>query len=147
MYVIGERINGMFQDVKGALIDRDAKVIQDLATAQMAAGATALDVNVGPALSDAEGGLMWLVETIREVSDAPLVIDTAKWNVMSAVVPKVPGEKILNSCKADVEIAAKVRGGIVDDGGDPAGVGDAGSGAFQDVRPGTDNARSEYANI
>ena len=110
MYVIGERINGMFVDVKRALQERNADVIQDLAKRQMAAGATALDVNVGPAVSDAQGAMLWLVETIRAVSDAPLAIDTAKWDVMAAVVPQVPGDKILNSSKADPEIATQYVG-------------------------------------
>jgi len=106
MYVIGERINGMFADVKQAIRDENAKVIQDLAQRQLAAGASALDVNVGPAVSDAQGAMMWLVKTVREVTDAPLAIDTAKWEIMRAVIPQVPGTKILNSTKADPEIAA-----------------------------------------
>ncbi len=105
MYVIGERINGMFTDAKEAIRQKDAKVIQDLAKRQMEAGASALDVNVGPAVPDAKDAMLWLVETIRAVTDAPLAIDTAKWDVMSAVIPKVPGEKILNSTKADPETA------------------------------------------
>jgi len=107
MYVIGERINGMFADVRKAIRGKNAEVIQDLAKRQLAAGATALDVNVGPAASDAAGTMMWLVETIRSVTDAPLAIDTAKWEVVSAVIPQVPGEKIINSSKADPEIAAQ----------------------------------------
>ena len=107
MYVIGERINGMFEDVKKAIQEKDGKVIQDLAKRQMAAGASALDVNVGPAARDAEGAMLWLAEQIRSVSDAPLAIDTAKWQVMAAVVPKIPGDKILNSTKADPEIATE----------------------------------------
>ena len=103
MYVIGERINGLFTDVKLAIQGKDAAVVQDLAKRQMAAGATALDVNVGPAVSDGEGAMLWLVETIRAVSDAPLAIDTAKWDTMKAVIPHVPGEKIMNSSKADPE--------------------------------------------
>jgi len=110
MYCIGERINGMFADVKQAIRESNAEVVQDLAKRQMAAGAWALDVNVGPAVSDAEGAMLWLVETIRAVTDAPLVIDTAKWEIMSAVVPKVPGEKVLNSSKADPEIASQYVG-------------------------------------
>jgi len=116
MYVIGERINGMFSDVKEAIRGKNAEVIQDLAKRQMAAGASALDVNVGPAVSDAEGAMLWLVETIRGVSDAPLVIDTAKWDVMSAVVPQAPGQKIINSSKADPEIAAQYVGLAVENG-------------------------------
>ena len=75
MYVIGERINGMFQNVKDAIQKQDAKVIQDLAKQQLEAGAQALDVNVGPAASDAQGAMVWLAESIREVTDAPLSID------------------------------------------------------------------------
>ncbi|NQU75446.1 MAG: dihydropteroate synthase [Planctomycetes bacterium] len=105
MYVIGERINGMFENVKRAIQRKDAKVIQDLAKQQLTAGATALDVNVGPAAADAEGAMLWLAEAIRGVTDAPLSIDTAKWDVMCAVVSKIPGAKILNSSKADPEIA------------------------------------------
>ncbi len=107
MYVIGERINGMFTDVKVAIQEQNPEVIRDLAKRQLAAGATALDVNVGPAVSDATSAMLWLVEAIREVTDAPVAIDTAKWDVMEAVIPKVPGKKILNSSKADFEIASK----------------------------------------
>lgn len=110
MYIIGERINGMFQDVKRALQEKNAEIIKDLAKRQMSAGAWALDVNVGPAVSDAEGGMLWLVETIRTVTDAPLAIDTAKWKVMSAVVPQVPGEVVINSSKADPDIVAQYAG-------------------------------------
>ncbi len=116
MYVIGERINGMFKDVKEAIVARDANVIQDLARRQVACGASALDVNVGPAASDAIGAMLWLVENIRAVTDAPLAIDTAKWDVMSAVVPQVPGDKILNSAKADPEIAIQYIGLAVENG-------------------------------
>ncbi|MHC4713889.1 MAG: dihydropteroate synthase [Planctomycetota bacterium] len=101
MYIIGERINGMFTDVRDAIVAKDGSVIQDLAKRQVTAGADALDVNVGPASSDAEGTLLWLVENIRAVTQAPVAIDNAKWSVMKKVVPEVPGKVIINSSKAD----------------------------------------------
>jgi len=110
MYVIGERINGMFNDVKQAIVEKNPETIKDLAKRQMAAGADALDVNVGPASSDAEGALTWLVECIREVTEAPLAIDSAKWSVMSKVVPQVPGKVIINSSKADEDTLEKYVG-------------------------------------
>ena len=76
MYVIGELINGMFSNVKKAIQEKDGQVVQDLAKAQEDAGADALDVNVGPATRDAVGGLLWLVENIRKVSDLTLAIDS-----------------------------------------------------------------------
>ncbi len=122
MYFVGERINGMFEDVKAAIQGKDAQVIKDLAREQVAAGSHALDINVGPASSDAESAMMWLVETVREVTDVPLSIDTAKWEVMSAVAPRVPGEVILNSSKADPEIATEYVGLAVELGGSLIGL-------------------------
>ena len=40
MIFIGERINGMFKDVKEAIANKDKKVIQNLAAKQTSAGAT-----------------------------------------------------------------------------------------------------------
>lgn len=122
MYFIGERINGMFSDVKAAIQNKDAQVIKDLAREQVAAGSDALDINVGPAASDAESAMTWLVETVREVTDVPLSIDTAKWKVMSAVAPRVPGAVILNSSKADPEIASEYVGLAVELGGSLIGL-------------------------
>ena len=131
MYVIGERINGMFRDVRKAIRKQDKAIIQDLARRQMEAGAWALDLNVGPASAEEVKVLLWLVETVREVTSAPLAIDNPKWKVQSEVVPKVPGEKIINSCKADedaldqfvplaVENEAYLVGLTIDQAGVPA---------------------------
>jgi 5-methyltetrahydrofolate corrinoid/iron sulfur protein methyltransferase len=110
MYVIGERINGMFKSVRKAIEESDKKVIQDLALAQVAAGAAALDVNVGPAKVDPLKALFWLVETIREVTDKPLAIDNPKWEMQKEVIPRVGGHAIINSCKADPEQLEKYLG-------------------------------------
>ena len=107
MYVIGELINGMFTNVKKAIQEKDGQIIQDLAQAQAQAGASALDVNVGPTTRDAVGGLLWLVENIRKVSDLPVAIDNAKWEVMEKVIPQIPGETVINSSKADEDILDK----------------------------------------
>ena len=107
MYVIGELINGMFNNVKKAIQEKDGSVIQKLAQDQEKAGAYALDVNVGPASKDAVGAMLWLVENIRKVSDLPVAIDNAKWDIMNEIIPQVPGEKIINSSKADEDLLDK----------------------------------------
>ena len=91
MQLIGERINGMFLDVKQAIADQDKKVIQDLAIKQTKAGAAYLDVNVGTAAADQEGTIQWLVESIQEVCQTPLCLDSQKPNVIAA------GLKVLNA--------------------------------------------------
>lgn len=84
MIGIGERINGMFEDVKAALADKDKKVIQDLARRQTENGASYLDVNVGTAAADQEAAMAWLVETIQETCKTPLCLDSQKPNVIAA---------------------------------------------------------------
>ncbi len=84
MFGIGERINGMFVDVKQAIADQDKKVIQDLAARQTECGAYYLDVNVGTAAADQEATMAWLVETIQETCKTPLCLDSQKPNVIEA---------------------------------------------------------------
>lgn len=84
MITIGERINGMFEDVKKAIADKDKKVIQELAKKQTQAGAAYLDVNVGTAAADQEATMAWLVETIQETCKTPLSLDSQKPNVIEA---------------------------------------------------------------
>jgi len=97
MLVIGERINGMFKDVAKAIQEQDKKVVQELARGQLAAGAGALDVNTGAAAADPRPAMQGLVETIREVTDAPLAIDTTKPAVMEAGLKAAGPGSIINS--------------------------------------------------
>jgi 5-methyltetrahydrofolate corrinoid/iron sulfur protein methyltransferase len=99
MILIGERINGMFTDVKQAIAEKDKKVIQELAKKQTEAGAKYLDVNVGTAAADQEGTMQWLVETIQKTCSTPLSLDSQKPNVMAAGLKVINAENgvILNS--------------------------------------------------
>ena len=113
MILIGERINGMFKDVKQAIADKDKQVIQNLAKKQVEAGANFLDVNVGTAAADQEGTMQWLVETIQETCSAPLSLDSQKTAVIAAGLKVVNAKAgvILNSTplnkKSDEEIMDK----------------------------------------
>ncbi len=91
MILIGERINGMFTDVKQAIADKNKQVIQDLAKRQTDAGATYLDVNVGTAAADQEGAIQWLIEAIQETCQTSLCLDSQKLNVIAA------GLKVVNA--------------------------------------------------
>jgi len=113
MILIGERINGMFTDVKQAIAEKDKQVIQELAKKQTEAGATYLDVNVGTAAADQEATIQWLVETIQETCQTPLSLDSQKPGVIAAGLKAVNAENglILNSAplnrKTDEEILDK----------------------------------------
>jgi len=99
MILIGERINGMFKDVKEAIGAKDKKVIQSLALRQTEVGAAYLDVNVGTAAADQEGTIQWLIESIQEVCSTPLSLDSQKPAVIAAGLKVINAENgvILNS--------------------------------------------------
>ena len=110
MHVIGERLNGMFKDVRTALEEQDVAAIEDLAKKQVSAGASILDLNVGPAKVDALEGMRWLIETVAAATEVPLAIDNPKWEIQKAVVPMLGARAIINSCKADEEELDKYMG-------------------------------------
>jgi len=113
MILIGERINGMFKNVKEAIASKDKKIIQDIARRQTEAGASYLDVNVGTASADPEDTMCWLVETIQETCSTPLSLDSQKPTVIAAGLKAINAENgvILNSTplnkKSDEEIFDK----------------------------------------
>lgn len=97
MLAIGERINGMFREVGRAIAEQNKQVIQDCAKRQLEAGADVLDVNVGPAADDEVAAMVWLVQTIREVTEAPISVDSTKPAVMRAGLDACTGRKMINS--------------------------------------------------
>lgn len=120
MLVIGERINGMFSDVGKAIAAKDKTVIQDLAQRQVSGGASILDVNVGPASADAKDAMKWLVETIQEVVNVPLCLDSTKSDVIEAGLRLVKQKAIINSTTAAQEkldvlipMAKKYNAGLI----------------------------------
>jgi 5-methyltetrahydrofolate corrinoid/iron sulfur protein methyltransferase len=120
MYIIGERINGMFRSVARAIADRDEAAIADLARRQVEAGAHALDVNTGPTEGDPVEVMRWLVETIQAVVDVPLSIDSPKIPVVEAGLRAARRPAIINSttgaqAKLDtmLPLAAQYNAGLI----------------------------------
>ena len=82
MLVIGERVNGMFLKVKKGIQEKNKSIIQEVALDQVKAGANALDICVGPASDKPLEMMVWLVESVQEVTSIKLCIDTPKFDVM-----------------------------------------------------------------
>lgn len=101
MLVISERLNGQFKAVGKALDEKDKKTLQDLVLEQVKLGANMLDVNTGPGRDDPAGDITWMVETIQEVSDTPICIDTPDPNAMEAGLKAVKGKVMINSTTAE----------------------------------------------
>ncbi len=97
MVLIGESIHIISKEVNDAVKDRNLKVIQDLAAAQAKAAADYIDINLGPARKDPEDVTQWLVNTIQEVTDIPLSVDTLNPVAMEAGLKACKKRPLLNS--------------------------------------------------
>lgn len=103
MFIIGEKINGMFGSVARAIREKDEKFIRKLAASQIAAGADALDVNVGPASDEPESAMKWLIETVQKEGNFRVSIDTPSPEIMESAVAVCKNRPILNSATASPE--------------------------------------------
>ncbi|MFH1753887.1 MAG: dihydropteroate synthase [Candidatus Omnitrophota bacterium] len=101
MIIIGERINASRAPIQNALRAKDSLFIQQEVKAQLEHGATYLDVNCGLSQSTEAGDMEWLVKTIREISDAPLCIDSPDPEVIEKGVLAASGRPLINSITAE----------------------------------------------
>lgn len=113
MIIFSERINGMYRDVRRAINQKDKNVVQDLVRQQVAGGADVIDINLGPTKGDPAANFVWLAQTVGEVTDKPISLDSAKPNLLLQVVPQVkqalPETKlVINSCTAAADNMAKL---------------------------------------
>jgi 5-methyltetrahydrofolate corrinoid/iron sulfur protein methyltransferase len=109
MYIIGENIHVVSPKVARAIKERDAQFFQDMAVRQVDAGASAVDLNIGPQKREGEEILPWLVETVEEVVDVPLVFDTTNLDAIEAACKVVSkAQPIINSVSAKEESLEKV---------------------------------------
>jgi 5-methyltetrahydrofolate corrinoid/iron sulfur protein methyltransferase len=104
MYIIAENIHIISPKVKEAVKERDAKFFQDVAVKMVDAGADAVDLNIGPQKKAGHEILPWLVETVEEVVDVPLVFDTTNLAAIEAACETVSkAQPIINSTDAREE--------------------------------------------
>ncbi len=103
MFIIGELINGMYANIGKAIRDKDKAAIQKCALEQLRSGADALDINCGPASRQPISDIQWLVESIQEVTDKPLALDSSKPQVIESGLKVAKNKTIINSTTADPE--------------------------------------------
>ena len=101
---IGERIHCISPVIRKAMAERDPAPILQRAKEQLDAGATYLDVNIGPAENDGEELMQWAVRLLQENFDnVPLALDTANMKAIEAgiqVYNRQKGKPIVNSADA-----------------------------------------------
>lgn len=101
---IGERIHCISPTIREAMDTRNPEPILKRAKEQLDAGATYLDVNIGPAEKNGEELMKWAVKLIQEnLDNAPLCLDTANKKAIEAgisVYNRSKGKPIVNSADA-----------------------------------------------
>ena len=97
MILIGESINVMSKTIGPALRKRDPKPIQELARAEAEAGMDYLDLNIGPARKAGDELMTWVVNTVQEVTDLPLSLDTTNPVAMEAGLKVHKDKALINS--------------------------------------------------
>ncbi|MDH7484797.1 MAG: dihydropteroate synthase [Anaerolineae bacterium] len=104
MYIIAENIHIISPKVKAAIAEKDARFFQDMAVRLVEAGANAIDLNIGPQKKAGHEILPWLVETVEQVVDVPLVFDTTNLTAIEAACETVTkAQPIINSTDAREE--------------------------------------------
>jgi len=103
MLIIGENIHIISSKVKRAIAERDAKVIQEMALEQVKAGAGMLDLNIGPQKRRGVEVMEWVVDTVQEVVDVPLSLDTTNIAAIEAGLKRCRRQAMINSTSADPE--------------------------------------------
>jgi 5-methyltetrahydrofolate--homocysteine methyltransferase len=95
---IGERINPTGKRALAeSLKEGSMAVVRQFAAEQAAAGADALDVNVGAAGVDARQALSAAVLALSGSCDLPLVLDTTDAGALEEALKRYPGRALINS--------------------------------------------------
>lgn len=104
MLIIGELINTSRKGVREAVETQNAEYIRQLAKAQIDAGANYIDVNCGTMIYNEVEMMEWLVNTVQEVVEAPLCIDSPNPKAIEKGLSLVKyGQPLINSITAESE--------------------------------------------
>jgi len=97
MILIGESINVMSKTIGPALKERNPQPVQEMARVEAEAGMDYLDLNIGPARRAGDELMAWLVNTVQEVTDLPLSLDTTNSVAIEAGLKVCKGKALINS--------------------------------------------------
>jgi cobalamin-dependent methionine synthase I len=103
MLIIGEKINGTRKLVNKAVLERDADHIRKLAISQVEAGADVLDINAGTPPDREPEDMVWLINTVQEVVDKPLCLDSPNPDALLAGLSATRQVPVINSISGEQE--------------------------------------------
>jgi len=110
MYIIGENLHIISPRFKQAIKEKDEAYVKDMAVRMVEAGASVVDLNIGPQKKRGHEILPWLVEITQEAvgPDVPLCLDTTNLTAIEAACEVAKCQPIINSTSAEPERLEKV---------------------------------------
>ena len=103
MFTIGENLNVINKGIGQAFKEKDPKPVREMAERLAAAKVDFIDINLGPARKGGEELMTWVVQTVQEVTDIPLALDTSNVAAIEAGLKVHKGKAIINSIMARPE--------------------------------------------
>lgn len=97
MIIIGEKINGSIPVVAKAIEERDAEFIKNRAKIQAEANATYIDCCASVPEDVEVETLKWMIDTIQEVTDVPICVDSPSPHSCVAALPFCKKAGLVNS--------------------------------------------------
>ena len=120
MQIIADNLRITQPAIANAVRNLDPAPIREMAVACRDAGADAIDINSGPLSRDAEKKMIFLVETVQNAVDLPLMLDTTNPTAMTAGLAASRKPAMINGVSLEPEklsrilpLAAKTNAGIV----------------------------------
>ena len=100
MILIGESLHVISPRIRAALETRDKSVIHDVAKKQAESGATYIDLNIGPQKKAGPEIMTWVVNTVQEVTDLPVSLDSINTAAIEAGLKVCKKKPLINSTDA-----------------------------------------------
>jgi 5-methyltetrahydrofolate corrinoid/iron sulfur protein methyltransferase len=103
MFTIAENLNVINKGIGRAFKEKDPGPIREMAEKLAQTNPTYIDINLGPARKGGEELMTWVVQTVQEVTDIPLALDTSNIAAIEAGLKVHKGKAIINSIMARPE--------------------------------------------
>ena len=103
MILVGEELNVMSKKIGQGIKDREAGPIRECIAEQLKNKIDYLDLNVGPVKKDPVGTMEWLIQTVQEITDVGLCLDTTNVAAMEAGLKICKKKPVLNSASGSTE--------------------------------------------
>lgn len=105
--IIGEKLNSSNSRIRDILEKRDRGQLLEIARAQIAGGASYIDINASMLIKDERDALLWAAGEISERLDAAVSLDSPDAGLLAGAAPHFGDKCLLNSLTSDRDVLEK----------------------------------------